>query len=563
MKILRSDLAALLCILLFSALFVSDLFISKGLPTTFDNPFHTTNITQFFLAIKDGDFPVRWSDGFGNYGLPIPIVAHQLTSYLGALQLFLGMTPEISLKILYFLGVFFSALFFYIFMRLYVQRVYALVSTFMLTFSSYRIFDVYVRGALPEVFSGIFLPTILIGSFLYIKKQKIAGFYLVMISVFLLALNHPMMLFLYSFIFVPYIIWLLLADEKITISTLLKTFTSRKAVILVFSGCVGVMMASFYLIPLTKEIKYFYFGHLDNPFNKNSFLSLANIFSNTWPYFTDKEISPRGHVVLLGLVESFLVLFGAIILIIEKFKKKGKIGTSLLFFAILECFFLLFIMSPFASTLFTSNKFLGNIQFQWRILSVFIFIPPIILGYSLSKFHKNSFVIVAIVVISFISFPQIYGKNYQVINEGVYYFTPYNVHSIMMNTIWTGKTEEYPVRGNKSDIIDGKGKIDQLFVLNSKRAYQIDAKTPLRLVDYTFYFPGWQVSVDGSPSDIEFQDPQFRGVITYHVPQGKHKVLIEFKETKLRLFADIISMVGLMLFIMLLFLKNKINRFIS
>lgn len=562
MSKLKGNFLPLLVILLFSLIFVSDLFISPGLPTTFDNPFHTTNVTQFFISLKSGDFPVRWSDGIGNYGLPIPIVAHQLTSYLGAFLLFLNITPEFSLKLLYFFGVFFSGVTSYYFMRLYFTKLHSLVGTFVLTFSSYRIFDVYVRGALPEVFSGIFLPLILTGSFLFLKRSRVLGLYIVMFSVFLLALNHPMMLFIYSFIFVPYIIWLLLSGKKITFSSIIRELLNKKSILLFFASIIGLLASAYYLIPLTREIKYFYFGLLTQPFNSNSFLSFNNLFSYLWPYFTDKEIATRGHIVQVGLVESFSLIVGIAIVLWQTLKRKKNLFSSLLIFAVADGIFLLFIMSPFVAPIFENNKFLGNIQFQWRILSAFIFLPAILTACILSKYQKFFVTIIFVSIMSLLSFSQIYGKNFRALDQSIYYFTPYNVHSVMMNTIWTGKTEEYSIEKKKIAIIEGKGEIVDSTVANAKRLYKINATTPVRLVDYTFYFPGWKVTSDKDPIDIEFQDPSYRGVITYRLPEGKHDVEVRFTETKIRLLSDILSIIGFMCMGLTLMFRRKIAKFI-
>ena len=64
-------------------------------------------------------------------------------------------------------------------------------------------------------------------------------------------------------------------------------------------------------------------------------------------------------------------------------------------------------------------------------------------------------------------------------------------------------------------------------------------------LENTLYFPGWFVYVDGvkkSPFDIWFQDPNYRGLINFFVPRGKHLIEIKFEETRLRKTADIISL---------------------
>ena len=97
-----------------SLLFTFDLFINKGQPTTFDGPTHLTNIAQFDKAIKDGELLPRWADGFANYGMPIPIIAQQTTSYLGALFNIVLHNILLSYNMVVLVGAFFSVLSFLI-----------------------------------------------------------------------------------------------------------------------------------------------------------------------------------------------------------------------------------------------------------------------------------------------------------------------------------------------------------------------------------------------------------------------------------------------------------------
>jgi len=74
--------------------------------------------------------------------------------------------------------------------------------------------------------------------------------------------------------------------------------------------------------------------------------------------------------------------------------------------------------------------------------------------------------------------------------------------------------------------------------------YYINSSLRSRILENTLYFPGWNVLVDGSSVPLEFQDPANRGLITFWVNPGKHKIIVEFTETKLRLFSDYLSLLG-------------------
>jgi hypothetical protein len=192
--------------------------------------------------------------------------------------------------------------------------------------------------------------------------------------------------------------------------------------------------------------------------------------------------------------------------------------------------------------------------------SALIFIPPIIITWILQKINKNSLLIILVIIICVTRLPQLYGKNYTLYSSDTYTFTHINLHSNNMNTIWTGETESYPIKRHKIEIIDGDGEILKKNIKNSSRFYTINAKTDLRVADYTFYFPGWNVYVDGQKSTIEFQDPNYRGVITYKVPAGKHDVVLKFEDTKVRSLGKITSIIFIFLTGGLFLLRKRLVK---
>ena len=87
----------------------------------------------------------------------------------------------------------------------------------------------------------------------------------------------------------------------------------------------------------------------------------------------------------------------------------------------------------------------------------------------------------------------------------------------------------------------------------------VEAKGEIRILENTLYFPGWTVSVDGKPVTIEFQDQDHRGIITFHVDSGKHLVNIVYKDTKIRKFSDVVSLVSLAVLGLFIF-RSKIKK---
>jgi hypothetical protein len=508
-------------------------------------------MAQFSQVIKSGDFPVVWLNNFANYGLPVGIFTHQLTSYLGGVITLLTQNPTLTYNILVFMAVFLSNIFLYLFLRLYFKSFSSFLGVFMFNFTQYRIFDIYVRGAMPEVFSGIFLPLILISLYLLIVKKKTYALFLLTLFIALLTLNHPMMLVVYSILFIPYLFFLLLTTDL-----------SRKLQIKLFvaaslSMLLGFLIASYYILPLNLELKYFYDGLVKNHLVPNSYLSLSSFFAVRWDYFA------RGDIIQFGLLETVTLISGLLYYLHKKLIQKNKENLRLLEFILILSVLIIFFTTPLSNFLYEKIYFLNSLQFPSRFLSSLIFLPAILIAFFYDRFPKKIFFLLIIILVCLFSFPQIYGKNFTTYPLNSYYFSKENVYSVMMNTIWTGKTEDYPARKNQIGIIAGKGAIISQNVHNSTRKYMINAFTPLELVDYTFYFPGWTVFVDGVKTNIEFQNPLYRGVITYHIPAGKHSVSLTFEDTKVRLLGKILSVASLILFIGLFFLRNKINKLIK
>ncbi|MDF1513625.1 MAG: hypothetical protein P1S60_07435, partial [Anaerolineae bacterium] len=78
----------------------------------------------------------------------------------------------------------------------------------------------------------------------------------------------------------------------------------------------------------------------------------------------------------------------------------------------------------------------------------------------------------------------------------------------------------------------------------------IVSNTPFRCHLLRLYYPGWQAMVDGTRVPL-FPDPE-TGIITFDVPAGRHRIDIVFRETPLRVAADIVSAFALLLCLMML-----------
>jgi len=104
--------------------------------------------------------------------------------------------------------------------------------------------------------------------------------------------------------------------------------------------------------------------------------------------------------------------------------------------------------------------------------------------------------------------------------------------------------EKFPKAPIEIVSTEGTVEIKNLNKLMQKHEFGISATAASRIVDNTLYFPGWKVYVDGVETPIGYQDENWRGLITFPVSAGEHSIKVVFEETRIRKFADALSMIS-------------------
>jgi hypothetical protein len=561
----------LVVITILNCVVVSDYFYHGSKPANFDAIAHITTIAQFHKAMSDGELPVAWGDGFANYGLPLGTIAHQIPAYLGGLLTFITHDPLLSFNLVYLIAAVMSAILFYVFLTLFFSAETALLATIFYSLAPYRIMNLYMRGAMPEFASAVWVPLLLIAMYFIQKNGRIVWYFVFGLGVLGLILTHPMMLIVYA--------------PMLGIWALLKFRTNlRKWLRVIGTAVVALLISAYYFLPLTLEVKYLYYGSMSNYYSRNQHTTLDTFTNPLWRYncVFRNDIFGRCQLTKGGVTETIImaVLLGIGLSVFLQRKHIGRYFhkvraqwdnylttsslTDLFIFTLVGASVSIFFSSIALEPLYERIKVMSSIQYPWRFLSSYLFFPPIALAIMFEfiriKKWSNYLWYGMVIFIVLARFPQIYAKNYTHIPIADYYFTPYNLHSLTMNTIWSGDSRDYPVRREKAEIIQGKGKIVKRSLKNASRVYTIQADTDVRISDNTFYFPGWHVYVDGVETTVEFQDPTYRGVITFAVPKGEHEVNVVYKDTKVRAIGKVITALSILccgLFVVYLFTRNK------
>jgi hypothetical protein len=87
---------------------------------------------------------------------------------------------------------------------------------------------------------------------------------------------------------------------------------------------------------------------------------------------------------------------------------------------------------------------------------------------------------------------------------------------------------------------------------------ELDTPVAFQARYLAFYYPGWRVTVDGTPVDVS--PTPGTGLVTFPVPAGRHTIAVRFTETPPRLAADALSLLSL-LFLAVIIVVGKSSDF--
>lgn len=529
---------------------LTDLF-RPGLPLTHDGQDHVARIANFYQNLSEGNIIPRWAGNLNwGYGHPILEFLYPLPSYFASLFYFLGITLVDSIKLVFGISFILSGLAMYLFIKeLLKDEKAAFFAGILYIVVPYRFVDLYVRGAIGEHVAFIFPP--LIFYFIYKLSRRYSPWYIIggACSFAGLNLSHNAISLMFMPLFGLYILFLLLQSKK-------KMQLMINYPIMFF---LGFGLSAFFWIPALIEGKYTLRDIVTGGGEyKVSFVTWKDFFLSTWSYGGTMTLSKQ-----IGIVH-WISVFGSVIATYFLYKNKNKLwALSLGGFIIFVV--TLFLMTAASNPIWESISVLQKFQFPWRFLSLTVFLSALLGSIMLKSFkdkYRIGFLVVLTVSILIVNKDYWHAKGFLQKQEsfytGIYNGTTDTGESA---PIWSVRFMEIrPI--SKVEIVGGKGEISEIKRNITKREYKVNALERIRIVENTLYFPGWTVLVDGRAENIEFQDQNHRGLITFYVDKGEHLINIIYEETRVRKFSNIISLVSLLIVMGLFIFKFRMKKHI-
>jgi len=516
---------------------------------------------ELHQILSTGQFPPRWVSNLGfGFGYPFYNFYPPFVYYLGEIFHLLGASLIFSIKTVMILGFLLSGVFIYLLGKEFFGKIGGIVAAIFYIYAPYHALDLYVRGALAEFYSFVFLPAVF-WSTLKLIRQPAEKKWLIINSLFLsfLLLSHNLIALIFlPFYFIYFISLFSLEKEK------KKVFLIFSLSFLLFLG-----LTCYFWLPALLEKKYTLVDQIltrELASYKLHFVYLRQLWQSAWGYGGSLFGLEDGISFEVGkphLILSFLA-GGLGFFLLWKRKKENR------FFILCFLFFVFsLLMTSFHSQFIWDRlKALWYLQFPWRFLVFTALFSSLLSGgvinYICKIFEKNLKLKLAIIFISIFSVIFLHKNYFQParyldvvdrdytneeelkwrVSKMSFEYVPKDV-ATKLSDIETTQVdlEKEEIKKNSFEIIEGALDVIEIKDLPHKKIFKTRGEGKLRI--NIFNFPGWKAFLD--KEEIIIEETGKLKLITLEIPKGEHRIEVVFTNTFIRSLANFVSLLSILI----------------
>ena len=524
----------LLVIILLSLPAIWSLF-HPGFFSSDDGEWMVVRLSDFHRSFVSGQIPVRWAARLNHgYGYPVFNFLYPLAFYLGEFFYFFTGSFVNSVKLIFISSFLFSGFFMFWWGRKVWGELGGLVSAIFYVYAPYRFLDVYVRGSIGEAVSFIFLP--LIFGAIYELSQKKKWLYVV-IGAFAYAgliMSHNIM----AMIFTPIIL--------LAIDWHRRKVKNKKRFLFLASGFVllGFGLSCFFWLPALYDKQFIILDQVTVARFWEHFPTLKQLLIPRWGYGPSIPGPNDAASYQIGPIHLLVVILSLVVW-----------RRQTVFFGIIFALFFFLMLSP-SVFIWQTIPALWRLQFPWRLLATTTLASSFLAGATVSTKGESAFgrqlikprfkpLLTAGLVILVIGLTYRYAEPEYFVDRGEAFYTTNEATTTVQDEYLPVWVREKPIERAKKkvEVVSGEGKISHLVFNSKKVSFDVEIETESEIQINTIYFPGWQVRVDNQATPTTYDNE--KGLMRFTIGPGKHQVVVEFGETPIRLFADIISLASL------------------
>jgi hypothetical protein len=544
-----------------------------------DSPFLLFRLQQLTSALADGRFPARWMPDAA-YGLGYPFFSYYaaLPYYLGAALHFWGLGLVAAVKLTQWLGFLLAAWAMWGLVRSLAPANHwaPWLSAVAYTFAPYHLVNVYVRGDSLGEFWAMGLYPLLLWAAVRLWAQPGRGrLVLFALSYAALILTHNIS----ALIFSPFLLLFLL------LLILRRGAGSWRW--LALGLVLGLALSAFYALPALSEQDavqltaqtsgYFHYG---GHFRDLAVDHQGKGLVQTGLLF-DYEISGRTPFGM-GLVQAIVAGAGLVAALL-RLRRPGTgasqgLARTVAAFAFLTLLVGTLMITPASRFLWDHVPLLPLVQFPWRFLSVQALAaallaawlapadPPASIGPRLRTLRD----LIPSLLILIIAIAALGNLHPDIIALTTADVTPerLQLYEWFSGNIGTTIRYEYLPRAvvprlytseelitgrpMEADVLGGNATAARLEKRTGRERWRVEVQSDSATLAFpTLYWPGWYAKVDGERRPL--RPAPSLGTLALELPAGEHDVILVLGRTPVRLAAELISLVALLISLVLLF----------
>ncbi len=507
-------------------------------------------------SLESGHFPPRISQNLGfGYGYPFFNFYPSFVYYVAEVFVLTGFGYISSIKIMIALGFILSGVFMFLFSKEYLGKYGGLLAATLYIYAPYHSVDVYVRGALPEFWSFVFIPLI----FWSLKKlsETNENKYLILMSISsaMLVLTHNLVAMMSGIFIFIYVVFLsLFLKNK-------KEFYFK----FILSGLLALSFSAYFWIPSFFERKFTMIELLTSELAdyRQHFIYLKQFWNSPWGFGGSGYGINDGMSFQIGKLNIILTIT-TISLIIIRFLEKKKIDYVLILF-ILLCAISIFIQTEYSKFIWDNLKTFSYIQFPWRFMLFTVFTTSFIGAYFLNFIKSEKIKVIITVILIMICIlssykffnPRIFLTDYTDENYINTDFIKWNTSILAFEYVPNGIGTKTGVFGNtvidissdeiskaSHEVISGDMNIETITNLPHRKEFRVNVFNSGQFQINTYSFPGWKVYVNGKK--IEYKDNNKLKLIRFNLDEGKHEIKAEFTDTNPRLIGNLLTFISVL-----------------
>lgn len=505
-------------------------------------------------CIHDGQIPCRWTPDLGyGYGFPLFNFYPPMPYIVGQVFRTFGFTFIWSIKLTAITQIIVFALAVFLLAKNLFGPKCGFLAAIIATYAPYHALNIYVRGAMNEVWAAVFFPLCLYFSKKLIEKFKYEYFFLFSLSLVGLLFSHNPM----TLIFFPFLgLWCLyhLFQNKF-----IKNI--KKYLHLIYSGIFGLSLAAFFTLPALIETKYVQIKTMfDGYYTFNiHFTSLRQLFiSSFWgdgASVWGQEDQMSFMIGYLHWIIPTIAIFYFAYKIYKNKKYNSQYNYPILFTAF--GFITAFLTHERSAFIWVLLSPLQKIQFPWRFLNLTTFFFSLASAsfiFTLIQEKKikqyKDYIVYAIVVITILL-----NLNYfKPLHSGPITDAQKFSGQAWVNQVTSGIYDYLPNNASRAPTSPARFPVDN--VTPEKQDYQI---TGLKQGTDWFFF-NIELPQDSVVTLSQFAFPNFEiynnnqkisyltepeiGRMQISLPSGHNQLYIKLRNTPIRFFTNFISIIS-------------------